>query len=176
MVFQLLSVSLVFSFPATVLSYAAVAADRFRNFALATAVVLISNVVLNCILIPWKQATGAACALVASEALAFVVILVLFARQMPRRLQLVGVWRPLTAGIAMVATGVALRVAGLGNDTASAAGIGAAMVVTFGLALVAVRGVPAEAKALIGLRGRAPTGHTPTVETEFKWPTDNGAA
>ena len=171
--FQLLSVSLIFSFPATVLSYAAVAADRFRHFALATAVVLLSNVALNCILIPWKQATGAASALVASEALALVAVFLLFARQMPQRLQVSGLWRPLIAGVVMAVTGVALRKAGIGGDMPAAVGVGAIMVAAFGVALAVAGGIPAEARALIGLRTRPATRQTPKVGIEFKWPTDS---
>lgn len=170
-VLRVLTVAVALVFVNAVYFQALVALNRQRNLFPFLIAILVANVAMNAVLIPAYGAMGASISLVASEAVALVLVLRIYAHvgALPR------VSRPLrllAAGAGTAAVVLALRAVlpvarpeeGLGSSFTAALGplatLVGASVVTLGLwcgALALLRAVPPELRAAVAaLRHRAP--------------------
>jgi O-antigen/teichoic acid export membrane protein len=152
--FSILSLSLLFTFPGTLLIYACISVSRYGRLVVVAGSVLLANLLLNLALIPLLGVNGAAIALVAAEALTAVAVYFVFRDYARRSLSLLPLWRPVLAAVAMLLVGLANVVVE-----------GALVTVVYATVLAAVGGVPLDVWQLIGLkRGSG----TPPPEADAK--------
>jgi O-antigen/teichoic acid export membrane protein len=152
--FMLLSISLIATFPGTVLTYAAVSVDRYRRLVGVTVTVLLSNVILNAILIPIASANGAAISLLVCESVSTFAIYLVFGRYLSHYPSLRRAWRPVVAGVIMLVAGLAVnRDIHIPNFSELIAK-GVIIILAYCIVLILTRGVPGELFVLIGRSGQ----------------------
>jgi O-antigen/teichoic acid export membrane protein len=163
--FMLLSISLIATFPGTVLSYTAMSIDKYRRLVGVAGVVLMLNIILNAVFIPISGADGSAVALLISEILSTVVTYLAFARYVSYYPNLLNTWRPALSGIVMLFVGLTLNRAIRGDGFAAMISKAGIIVATYCIVLILCRGIPDELFVLLGRSGKAlPTDEAQTAE------------